>query len=82
MCSHCKSQIPLGRSSSVCNECQITVHPQCISNLPRTCGLPHAFAKHYSESLSKLEDIKNKSAGEISNEVADIEIESWVKIPM
>ncbi|KAI4463668.1 myotonic dystrophy s/t kinase-related [Holotrichia oblita] len=81
-CNQCRNQIALGRTSRVCSECLITVHPQCISNLPSTCGLPHAFAKHYSDSLSRLHDSKAESANEISNETANIDIESWVKIPV
>ncbi|GJQ75197.1 hypothetical protein Trydic_g9799 [Trypoxylus dichotomus] len=82
-CNHCKNQIPLGRSSSVCSECLITVHPQCVSTLPRTCGLPNAFAKHYSDSLTKLQDAKNEDADKNPDENdATIDIESWVKIPI
>ncbi|KRT80293.1 C1 domain containing protein [Oryctes borbonicus] len=81
-CNQCKCQIPLGRSSSVCSECLIAVHPQCVSTLPRTCGLPQAFAKHYSDSLTKLEDAKNQHTNEDLNKSAAIDVEGWVKIPM
>lgn len=59
------------------------VHPNCAKYLPKTCGVPQAYVKHYSESLSKLKDsesIKNEDKEQEKNE--DINIEGWVKIPV
>lgn len=80
-CAQCGNNVLLGRCISTCKECLISVHPACISEVPRTCGLPQAFVKHYKESLSKLEKA-NEEEQKVSSEDKVVNVEGWVKIPI
>lgn len=77
-CVSCSDSIALGRSMSVCKECNVTTHPHCATSIPNTCGLPQGFAKHYKDSLEP-------KSGEISKEKLPgdetINIEGWIKVP-
>lgn len=61
---------------SVCNECSACVHVSCADSLKGTCSLPKAFAKHFRDSLSKLQT-PNENDGK--NKLPDT-IEGWIKV--
>lgn len=75
-CYQCANQISLGKNISTCQECNIVVHASCVKEVPRTCGLPHAYAKHYTDSVRRV-----LNASKEENKSKD-NIEGWVKVPM
>lgn len=75
-CDHCANQIPLGRDMSVCNECGACVHVSCADSLKGTCSLPKAFARHFKDSLSKLQ---TPSESDEKNGLAKT-VEGWIKV--
>lgn len=80
-CDQCGNQVLLGRHMSVCRECNVSVHTTCVGSVPRTCGLPSAFVKHYKDSLTKLN--KENCEGQDKNEEKNVvNVEGWVKIPV
>lgn len=76
-CAHCDNHMYLGKTVNVCQECHITVHGSCASLVPKTCGLPNAFAQHFSNSIRKT----NASSTEaVSTENDTVNVEGWLKI--
>lgn len=63
---------------SICDHCGIQAHPKCSVTVPKTCGLPEGFAKHYAKSL--INDLKSDERGN-ANPVRDIVHCGWVKVP-
>ncbi|KAF0310045.1 Citron Rho-interacting kinase [Amphibalanus amphitrite] len=49
-CAACLGPVRFGRTAARCAECHVTAHPKCAAELPRTCGLPAALARHFSDS--------------------------------
>ncbi|CAH0549549.1 unnamed protein product [Brassicogethes aeneus] len=83
-CAQCGNQVMLGRHVSTCTECHVHVHAGCAQALPRTCGLPHAFAEHFRESLTKLSVEKESANGRNEESRAGcgpVQHEGWIKIP-
>lgn len=75
-CVQCDNQIFLGKTASVCQECNIVAHVTCASLVPKTCGLPNGFVQHFTNSVTRTNSIKNC---EHSKEL--VNVEGWVKIP-
>ncbi|XP_044261577.1 citron Rho-interacting kinase [Tribolium madens] len=44
-CDHCANQIMVGRDVSICTECHVTVHHNCVNSVKSTCGMPHTSVK-------------------------------------
>ncbi|XP_022914503.2 citron Rho-interacting kinase [Onthophagus taurus] len=87
VCGQCGDSVQIGRGSSVCRECLIQVHSGCAKNVPRTCGLPQGFAKHYSDSLSRLKTKKEFDGNNEQIEDEDdgnvvFDVEGYVKVPV
>ncbi|XP_017783793.1 PREDICTED: citron Rho-interacting kinase [Nicrophorus vespilloides] len=81
-CAQCGNHIMLGRHASICRECHLATHTNCSSSLPSTCGLPSAYARHYTESLSKINvEIQNRVNDDEKRITEEINVEGWVKIP-
>ncbi|KAK5638338.1 hypothetical protein RI129_012633 [Pyrocoelia pectoralis] len=80
-CAQCSNQIPLGRNFKICSECHLTVHPFCAPKLPKTCGVPRAYIKHYSESITSLQT-ETENEKETSATDEPVNVEGWVKIPV
>ncbi|KAF7283165.1 hypothetical protein GWI33_001228 [Rhynchophorus ferrugineus] len=82
-CSQCNNQINIGRNYHVCKECKITAHSSCSTNLPKTCGLPREYMKHFTNSLQNSPNNSEKSNGDsyCQEDLKDAVYEGWVKIP-
>lgn len=79
-CIVCSEQLSLGRTVSICSECNENVHVHCTKQVPNTCGLPQVLAKHYKDSLK----IQNKGEESLKIPLSDrdvINVEGWIKIP-
>ncbi|KAF5279138.1 hypothetical protein FQA39_LY18316 [Lamprigera yunnana] len=81
-CVHCSNSVALGRNAKYCGECHIMVHPYCVSYVPKACGIPMAYVKHYSESLSVVVKGDEATVPLGNNDEEVINIEGWIKIPM
>ncbi|CAL4077327.1 unnamed protein product, partial [Meganyctiphanes norvegica] len=77
-CSGCLDSIPFARNASKCMECGITAHTKCADELPSTCGLPIAYAEHYSSAWNAKSPIKYSQSYGIEN---NTQLYSWLKIP-
>mgnify|MGYP005983600945 len=64
----------LGRDVSICTECSMTVHISCAELVKSTCGLPQAYAKHFKDSLTRLNSSEN---GDLDESVC---VEGWIKV--
>lgn len=66
----------LGKSSSICQECNIIVHTACVPLVPKTCGLPSAYVQHFTDTVQK-------NASETKKEINSdaLNLEGWIKIP-
>ncbi|KAL0268687.1 UNVERIFIED_CONTAM: hypothetical protein PYX00_010527 [Menopon gallinae] len=78
-CHGCHSGINRGSQASICGHCGIQAHPKCSVTVPKTCGLPDGFAKHYAKSLTV--DFKTNKGGGDANPMTDVVHSGWVKIP-
>lgn len=77
-CSGCLDSIPFARNASKCMECGVTAHSKCADELPSTCGLPIAYAEHYSSAWNAKSPIKySQSYGVESN----TQLHAWLRIP-
>lgn len=79
-CANCSNQLLIGRNINVCKECNVAVHTNCTNSMPHTCGLPKALAKHFKDSLTKL-DQNEKEKGKKENVDQVVNVESWIKLP-
>lgn len=77
-CMMCSETISLGRTVSVCTECNLNAHVHCTQKVPNTCGLPQVLAKHYTDSLKKS---KEESPVIPLSDTDVINVEGWIKIP-
>ncbi|XP_031331447.1 citron Rho-interacting kinase-like [Photinus pyralis] len=76
-CAQCGNTVPLGRNLKMCGECHLAVHPFCAPKLPKTCGVPRDYVKHYSETITHLQEEKEVP---VTDDAVDVE--GWVKIPV
>lgn len=77
-CMLCSEALSIGRTVSICTECNLNVHVYCSKNAPNTCGLPQVLAKHYTDSLKKTKgetQIIPLGDGDVIN------VEGWIKVP-
>lgn len=79
-CGGCHESLNRGSQISVCAHCDLQAHPKCALTIPKTCGLPPGFAKHYSKSLTDS-DRSGSASAENSLGERQITLEGWVKIP-